>query len=266
MNNYKKQLEKQLKEIDELINKSNKVLLRLNDLPDDKIITSKSNGCDQYYWYEKETHKRRYVKKNEYKTLRKIAQRDYQIEINKKLYMLKNELERFLEHYDIEKINFVYSRMAEARKKLITPLVEPDDLFVQRWLDDEYESMPINDDTGYYSNNAVRVRSKSELIIANQLEIYGIPYKYEKTLILSGNKRVRPDFICLNIHRREEFVWEHLGMMDNGAYASNNVIKINSYQQNGYLPGKNLILSFETSTKTLSSIIVNQIIENYLIL
>ena len=52
----------------------------------------------------------------------------------------------------------------------------------------------------FYSNSGVRVRSKSELIIANMLEKYGIPYRYEYPLLLNGNDLVRPDFLCLNIN------------------------------------------------------------------
>ena len=72
--------------------------------------------------------------------------------------------------------------------------------------------MPFWDDTEFYSNNGVRVRSKSELIIANLLEQYDVPYKYEMPLSLDENGIVRPDFIALNVRLRSEYVWEHLGM------------------------------------------------------
>lgn len=265
MKNYKEQLEHQLVEIEGLISKSNMILLKLNDLPEDKIIVSRSNGCNQYYWNESGSNKRRYARKSEYNLIKKVAQREYQTALNKRLYKLQKNLKQFIDNYNIEELSAFYAEMSDARKQLIIPLIEPDDLFIQKWKADEYSPMPFSNDTQYYSNEGVRVRSKSELIIANQLEYYGIPYKYEKPLVLYGNIKMRPDFECLNIRTREELLWEHLGMMDNISYANKNVNKINIYQQNGFFPGKNMILSFETSTNSLSSKTVNSLIENYLL-
>ena len=97
------------------------------------------------------------------------------------------------------------------------------------------------------------------------LEQNGVPYRYEYPLNLKGLGLVRPDFWCLNVRERKEYGWEHLGMMDNIAYATKNVTKINHYEQNGYFPGKNMIFTFETSQQALSSYIIKSMIEQYLI-
>lgn len=60
------------------------------------------------------------------------------------------------------------------------------------------------------------VRSKSELVIANLLAQHGVPYEYEPTLNLGGTK-CRPDFVISRSTRT--FYWEHLGMLNNAAYA-----------------------------------------------
>ena len=41
-------------------------------------------------------------------------------------------------------------------------------------------------------------------------------------------------------------------MMDNPEYSKNAIQKIEMYIKNGYIPGKNLILTFETSKKSLN--------------
>ena len=126
--------------------------------------------------------------------------------------------------------------------------------------------MPFVDQAyDFYSNNGVRVRSKSELIIANMLEQNGIPYRYEYPIVLKDGKNVRPDFLCLNIRTRREYVWEHFGMMDNIAYANKNIAKIQAYEQNGFLAGKNMIMTFESSVTPISSSTIKQMIEEYLL-
>lgn len=265
MEDYKEKLELQLKEIDGLLAKSNKTLSRLDGLPDARVDISKSNGLDQYYMLDRESGKRKYVKREDMRIVKKLAQRDYEKVINKKLCANRKYLEKFVNHYDVESINNFYSKMSKARQKLVVPLIETDELYIERWKSLSYTPMPIIDDTEFYSNNGVRVRSKSELIIANLLEQYGVPYKYEMPLALDGIGIVRPDFITLNVRLRSEYVWEHLGMMDNEDYANKNVAKINSYTQNGYIPGKNMIISFESSRCPISSQNIKAIIESYLL-
>ena len=264
MENLKVKMEEQLREIDRLIMKSNKTLERLKDTPNKKIMASKSNGSTQYYWVDWKTKERKYVSVSEKRLLRNVAQRDYEKVVNRKLCSLKSTLEKFINKYDIDEIYAVYNKMSEGKKALVTPIEEVDEVYIKNWLNDTYDPMGFMDNTEFYSSNGVRVRSKSELIIANLLEQYEIPYKYERPIQLRGLGSVRPDFICLNKRKRSEFVWEHFGMMDNGEYANKNISKLNMYQQNGYYLGENMIASFETSQQPISSKNIKNLIEQHL--
>jgi len=155
--------------------------------------------------------------------------------------------------------------MSKARQKLITPIVDTEEILVKKWKAVSYKSLGFMDDSDFYSNNGVRVRSKSELIIANMLEEYGVPYHYEYPILLKGLGTVHPDFTCLNVRKKKEIIWEHFGMMDNIAYANKNVSKIHAYNQNGYILGKNMIMTFETSQQAISSNIIRNMIEEFLI-
>ena len=53
-------------------------------------------------------------------------------------------------------------------------------------------------------------------------------------------------------------------MMDNIAYANRNISKIQTYEQNGFLVGKNMIMTFEASATPLNSSSVMRMIEEYL--
>ena len=264
MENYTNRLKEQLREIDSMISQTENSLTKHDIISARKVVTSKSNGIDQFLWSDIKTGKRRYARASETNDLRKAVQRDYEILVNKKLTQLRKILERFLRQYDITEIEKIYNKMAEPKKKLVIPVIDPDSVFLEKWSGVQYEPMPIDNDTGYYSRNGVRVRSKSELIIADMLEQKGIPYRYEYPLHLNKTGIVRPDFLCLNIKTRREFIWEHFGMMDNIAYANKNVEKIQNYQQNGYFPGENMIMTFETSQHPLNSVTIKQTIEEYL--
>ena len=265
MENYHEKLKNQLNEIDDLIAKSNKNLSKFKTVPKRVVKASKSNGCYQYYWVDKAAKKKIYITKEYKEELRKTIQRDYEFEVNKKLNILKRRLSDFLRIYDIDEIERVYSNLSEARKQLITPIVETKEEFAKKWESISYEPMPINDNSEFVSTNGVRVRSKSELIIVNMLERNGVSYRYEFPITLKGLGPVRPDFFCLNKRTLKEYVWEHFGMMDNIAYANKNINKIQIYEQNGFLPGKNMIMTFESSTNPLNSSTIKSMIEEYLL-
>ncbi|SDJ23922.1 hypothetical protein SAMN04487760_10451 [Lachnospiraceae bacterium G41] len=264
MENYNEKLKAQIKEIDDLIAKSNKNLSKLQNAPNRKVRVGKSNGSYQYYWVDEKTQKRVYVPKSKLEDLRKTVQRDYEKKVNKKLKTLRRRLSDFIRIFDVDQIESVYTNLSAARKKLVMPIVETKEDFIKRWKSVQYEPMPIEENTEFVTANGVKVRSKSELIIANMLEQNGVSYRYEYPLTLRGLGTVRPDFFCLNERTGKEYIWEHFGMMDNIAYANRNISKIQTYEQNGFLAGKNMIMTFEASATPLNSSSVMRMIEEYL--
>lgn len=70
--------------------------------------------------------------------------------------------------------------------------------------------------------------------------------------------------MVLNVKKRKEFYWEHLGMMDDLGYVEKALHKIAVYEQNGICLRENLILTYETSRNPLSQKMVMNRIECYL--
>ncbi len=83
--------------------------------------------------------------------------------------------------------------------------------------------------------------------------------------ILINGKRIYPDFVCLNVKRRKEIVWEHFGMVDNEDYANSMVNKINIYINNGYRFGDNFLMTFETMIYPINMQVVNSLIEEVIL-
>ena len=240
--------------------------LNLNDAPDGSLRIVDRRSYIQYYWRkDAKATNGNYIHKEDIAIAKALAQKEY----NRKLLKLALKEQRIVAEYSAllkdAPLEKVYDDLHKLKRKLVTPLYDDDETFIANWKADEYAPMGFSDNTEFYSNDGVRVRSKSELIIANLLEQYGVPYKYEKPIMLEGLGQVRPDFVCLNLRTRKEFIWEHFGMMDNAAYANKNITKLNIYQQNGYYAGKNMIATYESSGAPLSSRNLKGIIEEWLV-
>lgn len=80
----------------------------------------------------------------------------------------------------------------------------------------------------------------------------------------SGKITVYPDFLCLNLRTRQEFIWEHFGLMDDPKYAANFVRKLHIYADNGIIAGHNLIITTESSKEQLNPKHVEELIKLYL--
>jgi hypothetical protein len=80
------------------------------------------------------------------------------------------------------------------------------------------------------------VRSKSEVIIANELLSQGIDrYEYELKLELPSGAIRYPDFTIVDDDTGETFYWEHLGMLHNPEYRARWERKRAAYREAGIL-------------------------------
>lgn len=210
--------------------------------------------------------RRRYLSEKDKSLICELAQKNYD---EKVLAAAKEELKlltRLINKYQSGIAEDVYNKLLPVRQQLVKPILLPEDEFVKKWLEQPYEKLGF--DIGapeFYTEKRLRVRSKSEIGIANKYDSIGIPMLYEKPIFLKGWGRVWPDFTLLNVRLRKEYAHEHLGMMDDPEYAKDSVAKIHAYEKNGYFPGKNLILTFETRDNPFDTKIIEDIAKQYLL-
>ena len=248
----------------------------LQNAPAGSLRISKSGKTTQFYQITKtgDTHGK-YIAAKNYKLAKALAQKDYD---KKLIATLKKELkflEKTLRAYKwLQKSTTpaaqIFAKLNKLRRPLIHPASLPAEDFVKLWQSVEYTGKPFSeDDYELYTSQKERVRSKSEIIIADTLHRLNIPYRYEFPLEIITEKGIRrtfhPDFICLNIRTRQEFIWEHFGKMDDAEYASSAAQKLRLYEKNGIFPGKNLIISMETSTSPINSMQIEKTAKQYLL-
>ena len=236
-----------------------------NKYPKGKLRVSVNHGNPQYYRVlEDKKHGETYLsKKKEMNTIRKLAQKEYSLKLIKGMEKSIKVIERAKIAYEkVEWLN-VYLGLSEERKKLVVPNKLDGD-YVKEWQNATYQGKKFqDDDPEIYTEKGERVRSKSEKMIADKMNLMGIPYKYECPLRLASGIYVYPDFIILNVPKRKEYFLEHLGMMDNPEYSQKAVKKINTYMKNEIYPGEKLLLSYETSQSPIDMTAVSLILEKY---
>lgn len=108
-----------------------------------------------------------------------------------------------------------------------------------------------------------RVRSKSEVLIANELYYAGVPYRYECQHMIGGIS-FYPDFTVLNPRTGRTFIWEHFGLAAKRDYMSETVGKLAHYAEHGLIHGRNFIMTYESERSPLSVATVRLMIETYL--
>ena len=234
---------------------------QLKKMPAGTLISykPKEKDTDNYsLWYKETTvngrKKREYLPKAKEAQARILAEKSFKF---RQLCDKKNELEsinRYLTHRKEER----YSKMLDAD----SPYRE---LLINRagWENEEYEKS--EDHPEHLTIPAPKdeyVRSKSEAMIAQALFDKGIPYRYECIHNLDGS-RIASDFTILHPKTEKEYIWEHFGLSDNPEYARNISIKLPKYLKEGYLPGYNLILTFENNEHPLSFIKIEEIVQQY---
>ena len=168
-----------------------------------------------------------------------------------------------MRNYDPDCLKKIYETASDVRKELIVPAELPDELYAQQWQSMPFQPKMIGEDVPeHYSNKGERVRSKSEVMIADALAQAGIPYRYEYPCTF-GTTVIHPDFTILRKEDRKELFWEHLGKMDDAEYVMTNLRRIRLYEQNGIMPGISLILTMETSQQPINLSVIKQMIRTY---
>lgn len=191
-----------------------------------------------------------YIPKDKIRFIKRLAQKDYDGALLKELERQLSLIEKFMQEYAKCDALKVFERLHKNRRQFVLPVQFSDEQYAVRWLALPYKGKPFREgEPEFLTSKGERVRSKSEMIIADILAKYNVPYKYERPLQMkaAGGKLipVYPDFTCVNLRTRQEFLWEHLGRMDDSDYSMKTVMKLRTYSKNDFIPGKNLILTME---------------------
>ena len=223
-------------------------------MPEGKIHIVRSKSRTQYYLRtDPKDRSGVYLAKKDEKKIRTFLQKKYDENIVKQVNLEIKNLENILKKFNSD-IQNIYSEYPHEIKKYIVPIDVSDKDYIREWLSMPYDRKTIPEDVPIYlTDKGERVRSKSELNIANTLYKMEIPYKYECPFVLMNGRTVHPDFTILDIVNRREIYWEHRGMLDDRMYLKQSVQRIKEYRKSGIYVGDNLLITEETSAFPLGT-------------
>lgn len=254
-------LEKRIRELKQIVSVKEKAL---KNVPDGTVHVFNSRKKPQFYFNEPD--KRRYANEKDQKLVRQLCQKDYDQRILDKAADELKALEKLYKNYETKTYESVYEDLHPVRKQLVTPIWLPDNEFVKQWEEVQYTPKGFAPDyPEYYTDKGERVRSKSEILIANALQKHQIPYRFEYPYQLDPyGPIIHPDFTVLNVRTRKEMLWEHMGKMDDESYRDHALNRIIVYERHGIFPGDRLILTHETLNNPINSKIIEKTILQYL--
>lgn len=228
-----------------------------------KLYGRKSHNSYQYYVDGK------YLPKNNIVQAINLAQYEYNKKVNHQIESIIKVIESFSKTYLNNPLDNIYYNMPPSKQALITPVQKTIKQMLEEFDTEEFEPGQFDKEANeLYTIKNERVRSKSEVLIANALYHHGIHYKYEKPLLLNvgdHKKLFRPDFTIMVERTGEIKYLEHLGMLDNSDYFANNLDKLGIYERNGLLIGRDIILLHEVSYSQLSTRTIDNYINEFLI-
>ena len=242
--------------------------------------------CRYYVRADGEEGKDKYLGAKDTDIIKKLQEKGYYQQLKKEAEIELKTLKRIQKlERKIKSFEQVYFDIPENKRNLVTPYVPEEIEVVKKKIEKEYrywekerlDRKGISRNIHLTTLDGERVRSKSELIIADRLKNAKVPYYYEGKYIFVDNelngKRSAfekgyevwfPDFQVLNTRTGELLFWEHFGLMDNPDYCASAQFKIETYAKHGFVIGKNLIVTMESSQHTLNVEYVDKLIEEFL--
>jgi hypothetical protein len=253
-------------ELDELLKT---VKTNRKDEPEGVLCIRPNKKTVQFYVRQKDGHEQ-YLGKDKQDMISALARKRYN-------HLLEDAVQKELD--GIEKCREIMEGCSFSTEQLVEQLpghirqfvktdssMSPED--VEKWLNQDYDfDHPREGIEDFGTLNGEKVRSKSEIIIANLLKHHNVPYIYEKSFddVMPAKYRDFPDFTCLNRRTGKTYYWEHCGKFDDPKYAENLMLRIQRFASYGVYLGSELIVTMETSKFPLNTAYVEKMIKRYLL-
>lgn len=235
---------------------------KLSDMPDGSITFKNIRGNTYYYHVMPISRKQKYIRKNNRQLINKLKEKRLILESLKVLYSNIELQEAVLNIYKSYAPVDIYNEIKAVHKNISLESIMDDENI--RMSKTEHQNKDTKSSSSYHQNNyddcsyadagedwhettfGLKVRSKSEAIIAEILYSEGIDFEYEAPLHLfdenDGEHLYYPDFKLQN-KSGETIYWEHFGLMNRYDYRERNFNKLTVFYFNNILLGENLIIT-----------------------
>ena len=115
------------------------------------------------------------------------------------------------------------------------------------WASADYEKNNYkSENLKQITSRGLKVRSKSEALIAESLYQYNLAFRYEQVMHFNGLTLV-PDFV-IRRYDGKLFYWEHQGLTNDKKYIEHQMKKAQIYASAGIVPWDNYIVTYDNET------------------
>lgn len=231
------------------------------------------NGLKKFYYRDFGGRKRIYIRRSDSDSIRAITYGAVVAEsvriIRQNIAALENLLNTFKPYAYEDIISELPKAYRQAAGFLETSAPPP-----KAVIQSENPFRP--EDLKHTASNGLKVRSKNELIITEELTSFDLNYRYEMALKLIENI-MNPDGTVYSrtVTRYPDFTiflkdgsaiyWEHSGKFDKEDYRNDQFQKFKLYYDNGIYPPKNLIITMDDENKPLEVMTIRRIIQNMIL-
>lgn len=243
--------------------------------PEGRLVQRFCNGKERFY-RQIQGRPDEYLGKDKEALLAALAQKKFNEGVLKIRYYEKALLQGVINKYSSQikgqknqrawfSVDQFWTNFPARLKPYVSLDSTLDEGFIQKWMKNTSNMKNKEPKGNFYTFLGEHVRSKSEVIIADRLHNAGLHYHYE--LAYSPNMGADffyPDFTILHPITYEQWYWEHFGKMDKEDYKLSAMEKLELFSLDGIYPGRNLIITFETSMEQLDIRYVDRLINTFL--
>lgn len=234
---------------------------QIDSLPDGKLICVQNGKYGKWFNSQKKGYS--YIPTKDKEFAGQLAIKSYLACRIEDLKDEQNAIKSYLKHYDSQHLRTHELLSKPVYQNLLSKYFQPLSQELDEWCKMPYEHNTQNPENLIHESISGNIlRSKSEAMIDMLLYQLKIPYRYECQLNLNGTI-LYPDFTIRHPYNGKLYYWEHFGMMDSPFYVQNYLKKMRTYLENGIIPDIDLITSFETKDRPLTSQKVQKLINNY---
>lgn len=229
----------------------------ISTLPKGHLISCKRGNSYSFFHIEGSDYKRKGITKD-INLIKGLCRKQFLEELLKRLEQNIATLRKI----KLNDLSFetVYDALGNAYKRV--PLEYYNDENVN-WSNQPYEQSNYRPEMKRHTTSrGLKVRSKSEVIIAETLYAYDINFRYEEVMWVNEHQFI-PDFTIMTPSNRM-FYWEHCGMTNNPEYMRHHKWKMEQYEKIGIVPWKNLIVTYDTEEGIIDTNVIRSEILNKL--
>ena len=242
----------------------------------DKLCYTEKNGRKYYskYWEKEGVRKSVYIGAESVPEVKRVKEIHFLKQALKELEKQSRVIEACLRAsksvvFDPADVNMALPKAYRLTPEHLKEVVGPD--AAERWyerairdktqLDRRYPPVYPSGLTKT-AKDGTRMRSKSEVLIANELINNGILFIYEMPMWIGG-QLIHPDFMFYSRKYNKVIIWEHAGKLGDPGYMADFSTRMDTYTRGGLIPCVDIIFTFDTISGDIDARTIQAIIDEY---